>query len=216
MAPRKIKVVDVINDTTELPCPSEDWHEPTKQDIKPTPLEQDIQPIEDIQPTPLEQDIQPIPTEQVAEDTQPKPVSNIKTVELVECPDCGKNMTAKTLKYSHAKNCTVNKQPTKLEAVQEQEQEQEQEQKQEEEEEEEETKIEEVKPPPKLKRSVSVKMEKTVQPVKKTINKVKQDQPIPERVEITPTVTNLYGREHRNERVKQKTIKMNTLFVNAI
>ena len=213
MAPRKIKVVDVINDTTELPC-LKDGHEPTKQDIKPTPLEQDIQPIEDIQHS---CDIQPIPTEQVAEDTQPKPVSNIKTVELVECPDCGKNMTAKTLKYSHAKNCTVNKQPTKPPSVQQEEEEQE------EEEEEEETKIEEVtktpleqevKPPPKLKRTVSVKPEKTVQPVKKTISKVKADQPIPET--ITPTITNIYGREHRNERVKQKTNKMNTLFVNAI
>ena len=72
----------------------------------------------------------------------------------------------------------------------------------------------EVKPPPKLKRTVSVKPEKTVQPVKKTISKVKADQPIPET--ITPTITNIYGREHRNERVKQKTNKMNTLFVNAI
>ena len=209
MAPRKIKVVDVINDTTELPS----GDEPTKQDI--------IQPIEDTQPTPLEEDIQPIPediqqTQTDEEGTaQPKPVSNTKTVELVECPDCGKNMTAKTLKYSHAKNCTVNKQPTKPPSVQQEEEEEEQE----EEEEEEETKTpleQEVKPPPKLKRTVSVKPDKTVQPVKKTISKAKPDQPIPERVEITPTITNIYGREHRNERVKQKTNKMNTLFVNAI
>ncbi len=34
--------------------------------------------------------------------------------------------------------------------------------------------------------------------------------------EITPTITNIYGREQRNERVKQKTQKMNTLLVNAI
>ena len=213
MAPRKIKVVDVINDTNELPS----GPEPTKQDIiQPTPLEQDIQTtIEDIQPIP--EDIQPIPEDiqqtQTDEEgtTQPKPVSNIKTVELVECPDCGKNMTAKTLKYSHAKNCTVNKQPTKQEeapSVQETTE-------QEEEEEETKTPLEqEVKPPPKLKRTVSVKPDNTVQPVKKTISKAKPDQPIPEK--ITPTITNIYGREHRNERVKQKTNKMNTLFVNAI
>ena len=34
---------------------------------------------------------------------------NIKTVELVECPQCKKMMTAKSLKYSHQKNCITNK-----------------------------------------------------------------------------------------------------------
>ena len=28
----------------------------------------------------------------------------------VACPDCGKKMTAKTLKYSHGPNCVINKQ----------------------------------------------------------------------------------------------------------
>jgi hypothetical protein len=30
----------------------------------------------------------------------------IKTVELVSCPDCKKEMSKKTLRYSHEKNCT--------------------------------------------------------------------------------------------------------------
>jgi hypothetical protein len=34
---------------------------------------------------------------------------NIKITELVECPDCHKKMTLKTLKYSHKNNCQVNK-----------------------------------------------------------------------------------------------------------
>ena len=34
----------------------------------------------------------------------------------VECPDCGKHMSAKTLKYSHAPNCLFKKQVDKEEA----------------------------------------------------------------------------------------------------
>ena len=29
--------------------------------------------------------------------------------DKVECPDCGKQMSAKTLRYSHAPNCTAKK-----------------------------------------------------------------------------------------------------------
>ena len=60
--------------------------------------------------------------------------------------------------------------------------------------------------------------QKKPHPVKTTINKVTPEQPQqPQQPpqEITPTITNIYGREHRNERVKQKTQKMNTVFVNA-
>ena len=32
-----------------------------------------------------------------------------KTVELVQCPQCNKEMIAKTLKYSHSKACLGNK-----------------------------------------------------------------------------------------------------------
>ena len=76
---------------------------------------------------------------------------------MVECPDCNKKMTKKTLKYSHAKNCLANKQ-------------------QEEETKEEETKEAQTQPellghddeqppspPPILKRTVSVKTEKKPQ-----------------------------------------------------
>merc|ERR1711966_264429 len=115
-------------------------------------------------------------------------------------------MTKKTLKYSHAKNCTGKK---VVPAV-----------KEEEAEETEEEVIPSAPPQPlKLKRTVSVvPAEKT--PVKKTINKVRRDiatsQPPsgeqgqgqveqPERVSIP---ANIYGREIRNERVKQKTEKI--------
>jgi hypothetical protein len=35
-----------------------------------------------------------------------------KTDAKVDCPDCGKKMSAKTLKYSHAPNCVAKKQKT--------------------------------------------------------------------------------------------------------
>ena len=128
-------------------------------------------------------------------------------------------MTKKTLKYSHAKNCTGKK---VVPAVKEEETETEEEV------------IPSAPPQPlKLKRTVSVvPAEKT--PVKKTINKVRRDiatsQPPsgeqgqgqveqPERVTVKGpmgTVANIYGRENMNERVKQKTEKMGKLFVNAI
>jgi len=47
-------------------------------------------------------------------------VPEAKTEQKVACPDCGKQMSAKTLKYSHAPNCVVKKN-TKPEQVAERE-----------------------------------------------------------------------------------------------
>jgi hypothetical protein len=44
------------------------------------------------------------PTPEEVEVNQPD--KKIKTVELVSCPDCKKDMSKKTLRYSHEKNCT--------------------------------------------------------------------------------------------------------------
>jgi len=214
MPPRKIKVVDVISpqeyaegyacDDNVLPEAIEDIDPSDKPVEEQTPgVQEQVEPVEQV--------------EQVAQ-----PVSNIKTVELVECPDCKKKMTKKTLKYSHAKNCTAKVSASALPAVKEAEEEEEPETEEEEE--------EEVKPcakqqvvrttptPPVLKRTVSVARPKQPPPVKKTVNKVKQPQP----TDISnvyqpqqPTPTNIYGRENRNERAKQKTEKMCNLFVNA-
>ena len=46
------------------------------------------------------------------EKVQTKPKANNK----VECPDCGKSMSAKTLRYSHGPNCLFKKQADKEEA----------------------------------------------------------------------------------------------------
>jgi hypothetical protein len=54
-------------------------------------------------------DVEPTLEETAVEVTLPeeKPVAVVK--DKVACPDCGKEMSAKTLKYSHAPNCVVKK-----------------------------------------------------------------------------------------------------------
>ena len=42
------------------------------------------------------------------------PVEEITTVAKVECPDCGKQMSAKTLRYSHGPDCASKKQKQSL------------------------------------------------------------------------------------------------------
>ena len=54
--------------------------------------------------------------EVTAEVTLPKE-AEAKTDAKVDCPDCGKKMSAKTLKYSHAPNCVAKKQKTTDEPV---------------------------------------------------------------------------------------------------
>ena len=54
-------------------------------------------------------DVEPTLEETAVEVTLPeeKPAAVVK--DKVACPDCGKEMSAKTLKYSHAPNCVVKK-----------------------------------------------------------------------------------------------------------
>ena len=100
MAPKKIKVVDVINDIEDIP-------EHFETDIKAI---ENTDTIDEEQPA-IENDTQlPLGCEP---ETNENPPTNIKTVEMVECPDCKKKMTKKSLKYSHAKNCSANKKQKK-------------------------------------------------------------------------------------------------------
>ena len=224
MPARKIKVVDVINAIEDHAV---EEHVPVPNDTDAGDVKAiENEPIEAIpsgadHEVEVEEETTQVMTPEIPNPEGQTPVSSVKTVELVECPDCNKKMTKKTLKYSHAKNCTGKK---VVPAVKE------------EAEEAEETEEEVIPSPPpqplKLKRTVSVvPAEKT--PVKKTINKVRRDiategqveqqshtpgasAGVDQRVTVKPTVANIYGREIRNERVKQKTEKMGKLFVNAI
>ena len=53
----------------------------------------------------------PKPVEEPKPIEEPKESKNIKTVELVECPDCHKKLTQRTLKYSHQQACPAKNPP---------------------------------------------------------------------------------------------------------
>ena len=65
------------------------------------------------EPEPVIEPVSEVVVTPAVEEKVEAPVSkddgkSIKTVELVECPDCKKKMTAKSLRYSHKKNCVSN------------------------------------------------------------------------------------------------------------
>ena len=64
-----------------------------------------VEPVEEVKPEPELQSIQ----------EEPKAKAK-KKAELVECPDCKKQLSAKTLKYNHVHNCPAKefKEPEKL------------------------------------------------------------------------------------------------------
>jgi hypothetical protein len=51
--------------------------------------------------------------EEPKEEPKEEVKEEVKIDDKVACPDCGKQMSAKTLKYSHVANCTSKKQNTK-------------------------------------------------------------------------------------------------------
>jgi hypothetical protein len=52
--------------------------------------------------------------------TEQVPKEEAKIDDKVACPDCGKQMSAKTLQYSHVANCVTKKPKTKTEKKEEQ------------------------------------------------------------------------------------------------
>lgn len=72
--------------------------------VEPVKVDPPVEPVKVVEPV---QAVEP-----------PKENKNIKTVELVECPDCHKKLTQRTLKYSHQSVCPAKK-PPKQEQVSE-------------------------------------------------------------------------------------------------
>ena len=63
----------------------------------------------------IEPEPEPVLTLQVSDQREPEvqaelPVEQVKVEAKVECPDCGKMMSQKTLRYSHGPNCVAKKQ----------------------------------------------------------------------------------------------------------
>ena len=68
----------------------------------------------------IEPEPEPVLTLQVSDQREPEvpaelPVEEVKVDAKVECPDCGKMMSQKTLRYSHGPNCVAKKQKTMTE-----------------------------------------------------------------------------------------------------
>ena len=63
------------------------------------------------EPEPAVVAVEPTVEESIVEVTVPDEKLQLPAVvkDKVACPDCGKEMSAKTLKYSHAPNCTTKK-----------------------------------------------------------------------------------------------------------
>ena len=138
---RKIKVVDVgetSNNTIEQVQTSEPMQEvESPEPVLPLEPVEPVLPLEPVEPVVMKKPRAPraprvkkevlqqideepqliaelpllIPIEEDQEESKPK---NIKTIELVPCPKCGKKLTERTLKYSHYAVCTTDEhKPTK-------------------------------------------------------------------------------------------------------
>ena len=65
------------------------------------------------EPQEVEPKEEKILTPEVADQREQEPKEEANIDDKVACPDCGKQMSAKTLKYSHVANCVTKKQNTK-------------------------------------------------------------------------------------------------------
>ena len=132
--PRKLKVVDVTTEpsaaepvvteqtldatTVEVPLAEPAVAEaPQVEKKKRAPRAPKPKPVPEPEPVAEEEPVrqsffaeaEPTPATATAdaepEQPEPEQPKSIKTVELVECPDCHKKLTARTLKYSHQAVC---------------------------------------------------------------------------------------------------------------
>ena len=133
MPAKRIKVIDIENNTTQDEEPTRDDivdiikedqpimvqpEEPVVMKKKRAPrpkvpvLEQVLEVVEPVLEPAASSlvGMQPVvePVVVVEPDYEPK---NIKTIELVSCPKCNKKLTSRTLKYSHESVCPENGHP---------------------------------------------------------------------------------------------------------
>ena len=192
--PRKIKVSDITPESNETPPINNDVEEVKEPEpVVETQEKQEEKASgfeEPQEETP--QEIQETPTEIVEE---PQEETKTRNQELRQCPKCHKWLTPKTLKYFHecTKNDTVKakRRPHK--------------------------KVVEVKdigdiedPPP-----IPVKLERQTnhQPVEPSTPK------LPKKIDYTPPVEVSYEdmrRDRIKQRIQQRSVKMTSLFSNAI
>ena len=177
MGKKKITVVD-ITENTDNDADISDNNDVVEEPIKTTePIEPVIEPvIETVDTQPLETIVE----EPVKED------KIVRTNELIKYPKCDKNVTRKTLKYSHKKTCSgeeaavqkpikTKAQPKPIPDI-------------------EEVPVSSLKSPPKLERQNS-----RLTPT-----------------QITPEMMNEHRKQMRAERLKMRSDNMSSLFANNI
>ena len=69
---------------------------------------------------PIKEEPKEEPKEEAKEEPKEEPKEEHKGDDKVGCPDCGKQMSAKTLKYSHGPNCSSKKPKTNTDKKEEQ------------------------------------------------------------------------------------------------
>jgi hypothetical protein len=83
-----------------------------KEEPEPVVVKEEPEPVvvkEEPEPVIQKEEAEPVVEQQEVEaDVKPKKKGSYKTLELVECPKCGKKLTERTLKYSHASKCPKN------------------------------------------------------------------------------------------------------------
>ena len=194
--PRKIKVLDIIPESNEN-TPINDDAEVIKE---PEPdIETEVKSEEKVEeaitePTQEKQEeIQQTPTEIVDETTK------TRQQELRQCPKCMKWLTPKTLKYFHmcTKDDTVKakRRPKKVIAVKD---------------------IEDIEPPtpPPQKVKLERQTNQIVEQGEKFLKSLSTD-----KIDYTPKIEISYEdmrKERIKQRIQQRSIKINSLFANAI
>ena len=110
MTKKKIKVLDIIPENNENEATNDEIKEVNepepiienneKTEQEPEKIEQEHEKVKEETKEIKQEVIKETPTEILQEEQK-----NVRIQELVKCPDCGKNMTKKTLKYFHPKVC---------------------------------------------------------------------------------------------------------------
>ena len=113
------KVIDEIKtepqtNETELQSIQEEPKAKAKSKPRAKPKAKLIKTVEPVEPVKPVEEVKPEPELQSIQE-EPKAKAK-KKAELVECPDCKKQLSAKTLKYNHVHNCPAKKfkEPEKL------------------------------------------------------------------------------------------------------
>ena len=191
--PRKIKVSDITPESNETPPINNDVEEVKE----PEPVvetqekqEEKASGFEELQEeTP--QEIQETPTEIVEE---PQEETKTRNQELRQCPKCHKWLTAKTLKYFHecTKNDTVKakRRPKKV------------------------IEVKDIDDPPPIPVKLERQTNQIVEQGEKFLKSLNTN-----KIDYTPPVEVSYEdmrRERIKQRIQQRSVKMTSLFANAI